>query len=67
MEDEKKTVQEISDEALDQVAGGFGGKDNPCPDCGSKKYARFRAADKKYVCPDCGHVYGLSFSKLGFF
>ena len=54
----KKTVNpssELSDEALDQVAGDFGGPNSPCPDCGSSKRARLQGND--YVCPDCGHLY----------
>ncbi len=58
MDDNKnmKTVSpELSDEALDQVVGGRGEPDNPCPDCGSTKPAI--QTREGYLCPDCGHVY----------
>ena len=42
----KKTVNpssELSDEALDQVAGDFGGPNSPCPDCGHLYFVKPRA------------------------
>ena len=66
MEDEKKTVsQELTDEALDQVAGGCGGPKNPCPACGSTKYAVTKEGNK--VCPDCGHKYFARPTHFGIF
>ena len=42
----KKTVNpssELSDEALDQVAGDFGGPNSPCTDCGHLYFVKPRA------------------------
>lgn len=60
MKDNKNTntvSSELGEGDLDQVSGGFGGENKPCPDCGSKKSAIFLFEKKKLVCPDCGHVY----------
>ena len=57
MKDEKKAAsQEISDEALDQVAGGGGRRPNGgCPGCGSLKPGIRKGND--CVCPDCGYLF----------
>ena len=52
MEDKKNT--ELTDDALDSVAGGRG-QYSGCPDCGSTKPRAMMGND--YVCPDCGHVF----------
>ena len=43
---------ELSDAALDKVAGGEGGADDPCPNCDSIKRPR-RTPSGFYICPDC--------------
>ena len=48
---------ELTDDEVDQVAGGFGGAINPCPVCRSTKNAVTDFWSGKVVCPDCGHVY----------
>ena len=57
MEDEKKTgLQEISDEGLDHVAGGYGETTVSCPDCGN---TIDRTKGRKQSCPYCGHTFNL--------
>ena len=60
MKDNKNTntvSSELGEGDLDQVSGGFGGENKPCPDCGSKRPPVFLFQKKQLVCPDCGHVY----------
>ena len=61
----KAVSPELSDEALDAVAGGFGGPKSPCPDCGSTRRARLQGDD--YICPDCEHIYFHRPRPIGFF